>query len=75
VKFTLFHPTISDPTIFFATNREVKGVTKTAEAGESPQTFYIFYMMPLTQISVSGSNMDANYTLLMSIDKTESNAR
>ena len=59
----------------FLPGREMKGVTKQAEAGQSTQAFYIFYMVPLTQISVSGSNMEANYTHFMSIDKTESNAR
>ena len=55
--------------------RQVKGVTKEAEQDESVKTVHIFFMMPLTQISVSGSNMEANYTHIMAIDKTEANAR
>lgn len=56
-------------------NWQVKGETKSFEKGGSKQVVNIFYMTPLTQISISGSNREANYTMIMAIDKQEANAR
>lgn len=57
-------------------NWQVRGDTREAETSSSgTQSIHIFYMMPLPQISISGSNRQANYTFIMSIDKTEANAR
>lgn len=55
--------------------RQIRGTTRTSEKGASPQTVNIVYMLPLEQISISGSNREANYTMIMAIDKQESNAK
>lgn len=56
-------------------DRQVKGTTKTAEAGASVQSIFMIYMEPVEQISLTGSYWNKNETMLMSVDKSEANAR
>lgn len=55
--------------------RQVKGTTKSSEAGSSTQSVFMFYMEPVMQISLTGSTWEKNETMVLSVDKSESNAR
>lgn len=59
----------------YYSNKQVKGTTKTAEAGASPQNVFMFFMEPVRQISLTGSSWDINVTMVLSVDKSEANAR
>lgn len=59
----------------YNSNWQVKGKTKSAEAGQSTQTVHVFWMERLRQISLRSSNKYFNETMVMAIDRQEASAR